>query len=391
MTMRQELLKEISGKNKQVVSILRELIEANTVNPPGNEFRAAKVVEKYFKKYKIKYKKFEKAKGRTNIIGYIGKGKPRLFIGSHLDVVPAGDGWKTNPFKAVIKNGKIYGRGAEDNKGSMAASIIAGIALKKFEKELKGQILIGGVADEERGSQFGAEYLLKSKQLKTDYAIIPDIGNHMKKISIGEKGLLHLRIKSIGRQAHGSTPELGVNAIYPMIEFLSLIKKYKIKAGKKGIFSKPTINVGMIKAGHAPNIVPGECEAEIDFRYLPTQKNSEIVKDVKKMLNKVKKKNKKIKFKLEVFNSLKPIEIHAQSKLIKVIQTNTEKIIKIKPKTFGTSGTTISKNLVWRNINSVGFAPGSGEVAHVANEYIEIKELLQFAKILSLTAVDLLT
>ncbi|MCD6590644.1 MAG: ArgE/DapE family deacylase [Candidatus Aenigmarchaeota archaeon] len=374
---------------KELVKLLGNLISKDTTNPPGNEWRAAEVVKKFFEKYRIKYKIFEKEKGRTNIIGYIGCGKPRLLIACHMDVVPPGKGWKTNPFKAVVKGDRIYGRGAVDDKGPLASSLIAGKFLKKIEKNLKGQVILACVADEERGSKYGMYYLLKEKKIHADYAIVPDIPHNMKFIDIGEKGLLFIKVKSLGKQAHGSRPEKGVNAIWNMTEFLNLLRKYKMKYRKNVIFSDPTINLGVISGGNAPNIVPAECEVMLDIRYLPGQKSKDILKDMQKLLKKAKRVNKKMKFKLEVIDDQPPVEIDRNNVLIKAIKRNTKRILGFEPRVKGMSGTTIVKPLSLSGITAVGFSAGSN-IAHISNEWVSINELINFSKVLYAVSVDLI-
>ncbi|MCR4289163.1 MAG: M20/M25/M40 family metallo-hydrolase [Candidatus Scalindua sp.] len=99
----------------------------------------------------MRYDTFEKVAGRTNIIGYIGKGNPTLLVACHLDVVPPGDGWDTDPFKSVVKNGRIFGRRANDNKGQMASMLVLAKFLKDNESRLNGSLLLIGSADEEKG------------------------------------------------------------------------------------------------------------------------------------------------------------------------------------------------------------------------------------------------
>ncbi len=380
---------EIESRRKEIIGILKDLISADTSNPPGNEWRAAKIVRNFFRKNGIPYKIFEKEKGRTNIIGYVGKGKPRIVIACHLDTVPPGDGWKTNPFKAEMKGDRIYGRGAVDNKGPLASVLISGKILKRFEKKLKGQVVLACVADEERGSKYGMRYLLEEGKIKGEYGIVPDIAHRMRKIDIAEKGLLHLKITSFGKQAHGSAPERGINAVWNMIEFLNLLRKYRMRFRKHTLFSGPTFNLGLIRGGTAANIVPGECEVLLDFRYLPSQSSKDILRDIREMFSKVREKNRKARFKLEIVDDQKPVEIEKDNILIQTIKKHAKHVIGKEPEISGLSGTTLVKPLVEKGIFAVGYSPGE-DVAHKANEYVSIRELLNFSKILCYVCLDML-
>lgn len=381
------------SEKKEMIRLLSKLIAEDTTNPPGNEWRAAEVVKKFFRKEKIAYRVFEKEKGRTNVIGYIGKGKPELMVACHLDTVPAGSGWRTNPFRAKVSKGKVYGRGATDNKGPMAAMLIMGKIMKKFESKLRGKIILACVADEEVGSKYGMKYILDKKHVKPDFAVIPDVERKMREIYVAEKGLLFLKITSLGKQAHGSHPEKGVNAIWNMIEFLNLFKKYKMKYKNEPIFKEPpgsTRNLGMISGGISTNAVPARCEAKIDMRYLPSQNAQELIKDVKKMIASVRRRNRHAEFLVEIIDSQKPVKVDEKNMLVRVIKKNAKSILGKEPGIYGMSGTTVSKPLVGKGVVSVGFGPGD-HVAHIANEYIRLKELTDFTKILCLVCLDMLT
>ena len=144
--------------------LLCELIKAKTVNPPGNEHLAAKIIKKRLSKIKVKCKTYEKKKNRTNVIAKVGTEKGRkILIANHIDVVPAGDGWETDPFNPVIKDNIVYGRGACDNKGQTTADILVLEYLKSIEKQLKNQYIFVFAADEETGSSLGLKYLLNEE------------------------------------------------------------------------------------------------------------------------------------------------------------------------------------------------------------------------------------
>ena len=177
----------------------------------------------------------------------------------------------------------IYGRGAKDNKGSLASAMGAAEWLKQNESRLKGQVLLIGAADEECGSRFGTHYLLGEKILPPiDFAIIPDAGDNMTGIDVAEKGLLFLKITCQGRQAHGSTPDAGVSAIVPMAELVMQIAAWEMPGGANELFypTTATHNVGTISGGSAPNMVPGRCEMQLDIRYLPGTKRETLLAEL---------------------------------------------------------------------------------------------------------------
>ena len=388
--MKDHIVNYIQEQEEEIVRLSTELISTNTTNPPGNEYLAVDVIKKYFSAHGIRYDTFKKAPGRTNIIGYIGKGSPTLLVACHLDVVPAGDGWETDPFKPVVKDGRIFGRGANDNKGQMAPMLVLAKLLKHNESKLNGTLLLVGAADEEKGSRLGLEYLLDECGISADYAIIPDVANNMKIIDVGEKGTLFLDITSYGKQSHGSTPEKGINAIWNMIELLNQLKELKHKYTTHELFSPPTLNLGIISGGAAHNIVPAKCEAKLDIRYLPGETEKEILDNIYKIIASIENHNPTAKFDITIDTHLPPTQVPADNPLTSMISKHTKSILGTRPIPIGFSGVTVCKQLIEKGIMAIGFGPGDEDQAHIANESIEIQELLDFGKIMGLVIFDIL-
>ncbi|MCF6147091.1 MAG: M20 family metallopeptidase [Candidatus Kuenenia sp.] len=390
-----DIEKYMQDETNEIITFARKLINTKTENPPGNEILAVSVVEEYFNLLKIPYKIFEKEKSRTNIIGYIGKkertqGALSLLAACHLDVVPAGDGWLKDPFDAYVENGRIFGRGSSDNKGQMASLMAVAKYLKENESRLKGQFILAGVADEERGSALGMEYLLHECGIDADYAIIPDVGHNMQMIDVTEKGALFLEITSFGKQAHGSTPERGVNAVWNMITLLNRIKQYTFRQTSHPLHSPPTINLGSIHGGTVANTVPATCKAQIDLRYLPGDSPVDIINDIKNLIKEVEDQDS-ARFDLHVTSDQPSTNVPINNPLVEIITKHTAAIIGTKPKPMGQSGSTVTKQLIQRGITAVGFGPGDHDEAHAANESISVQELIDFAKIMALISMEMLT
>ena len=229
MDARKVIVEWMEPRRQELVDLLSALIAARTENPPGNESAAAAELGAFFKRYDIPFEEFAAEPERVNLIGRVGSGGKTLLLPGHLDTVPAGDGWTHPPFAARILDGRMYGRGASDDKGPTAALALAGACLKQCF-QLNGTVLLAGVADEELGSALGLEYLLQEGKLAADFAIVPDVAGNMKTIDMAEKGLLFVEIVSHGRQAHGSTPEQGVNALWNLIGVLNRIRERGVPA-----------------------------------------------------------------------------------------------------------------------------------------------------------------
>jgi len=388
--MEEQIFSYMQNQENEIVRLADELIGANTVNPPGNERLAVNIVEKHFKTLGIRYDIFEKIAGRANIVGYIGNRSPTLLVACHLDVVPPGNGWDTDPFKSVVRNGRIYGRGANDNKGQMASMLVLAKLLKDNESRLNGSFLLIGAADEEKGSGLGLKYLLDECGISADFAIIPDVAHNMKIIDVGEKGALFLNITSYGKQAHGSTPEKGSNAIWNMVELLNQLKNIKFQRLSHELFSHPTLNLGTISGGATHNIVPAKCEVKLDIRYLPGETEKEIVGNINDIITSIKKNNPTSKFDITVDAHLPPTQVPADNPLVNIIAMHSESVLGAKPIPMGFSGVTVTKQLIEKGIMAVGFGPGDEDQSHIANESIEIQELINFGRIMGLITFDIL-
>jgi len=372
----------IDGRRERIVELLAKLIAARTVNPPGDEYLGAKIMRDVLEPLGIACEVVEREPGRTNMVARIGEGRPKTLIACHFDVVPAGDGWSTDPFTAVVRDGRVYGRGASDNKGQLAPMLVLAEFLKQHESELIGQLILVGVADEERGSDLGLEWMADERMLDADFAIIPDIDHAMQQITVAEKGAFFVKIVSYGRQAHGSTPEAGVNAAWNMIDLLMGIRAMKLDCEPDPLLSPPTINLGSIRGGTAPNIVPAECEAQVDFRFLPSQKAEDIEKAIKEIAARIEREHQGARFSFERVMMVDPIRIDPSHELVRRLQRSAREVLGRQPGFCGMSGSTVAKPLVRTGIPAVGFAPGDENQAHAANESISIDEMLSFAKVI---------
>lgn len=356
-------------KKDEIVNLTLRLVEKETVNPPGNEWLAREVVEESLRALGARIEVKEKEKGRTNIIGRIGGGKPEVAFITHLDVVPPGSGWSISPFFPRVKEGKIYGRGALDNKGPYAASWAAVKSLLKAKLNLRGTIILVCVADEEMGSEKGLRWLLE-EGFKCDYALIPDAGK-IDRVVVGEKGLLWVKCETRGKSAHASTPGKGENAILKMGEFLGRLSSFPLKKKIHSSFTPLTLNPGLIKGGSSPNTVPDRCEVLVDIRYPLGMDKETVLKNLQR-LGEGKVEVKLLKYTLPHLVKNFPL-------LSSLIQAGREMGIEIKPETTG--GNTLAKELYFKGIPSISHLPTRENVAHEADEWVEVDSLLICAKL----------
>lgn len=388
---------------EEIVALTCRMVRERTVNvvpekladfpylkQRGEEYRVAAIVCEALERWGIPFRVFEREKGRSNVVGKVGSGRGgcKLLVACHMDVVPPGDGWDTDPFTPVEKDGILYGRGVLDNKGPLAASLVAARVLKQVvgDDGIAGELIIAALADEEASSpegDFGVGYLLEEGLIRPTCAIIPDIGENMRSIDVAEKGRVVLRIVAVGVQAHASTPERGVNAIYKMARFLTKLEQLQLPHQVHPVLGGPTLNLGEVHGGAAPNIVPGECTAYVDVRIVPGQTAESVRQTIAALAEQVAQD-----FVVEVQSASPPHAIDPQNELVVAIQRNVEQLLGWRPLPIGMGGGTFAKTLNLAGIPAVGFGPGNDAAFHVANERVEIQQLVDFAHVVSLVALD---
>ena len=337
-----QLLREVE---REVTNLLCDLIRINTTNPPGNETEAAKYLAETLEKEGFKCELFESTPGRGSIITRIkGTGeKPNLLLLSHLDVVAANPKeWSVDPFEGVVKDDFVWGRGALDMKSMTAMEVMVMKLLKRNKMKLKGDVILAATADEEKGGEAGAGWLVRNhpEKIRADYVIneggglaIPIEGKNIYTIQTAEKGILWFKIKAKGRPGHGSVPGTADNAILRMNrvveklgnyrakmtvvptvkQFLSqitkenktvqqalmlllqnpdmgdqildmLAEKDKAMAEELRASLRMTIAPTIIHGGIKENIIPSECEAVFDCRVLPGQTPTEAMDEIKGLM-----------------------------------------------------------------------------------------------------------
>jgi succinyl-diaminopimelate desuccinylase len=372
--MESKFLKHVN--RDEIVRIVSELVRQDTVNPPGNEYLCKQIVTECMNSLGMEVSYYEKAPGRTNIVGRTGKGAKSIGFVSHMDVVPPGEleQWNTPPFEPTIIDGRIYGRGTLDDKGSFACAYSATKAFLAEHPDFDGTIYLIAAADEELGSELGIIYLVEECGLRFDVAIIPD-GGRMDLSIYGEKGILWVELASQGIQAHGSTPELGRNAIIPLAELISEIKSLDLGAKYDRAFDGWTMNVGTIQGGSSTNTVPAMARATIDFRLPAGITKQDVLGKIEEKIAAARHRSPDAELSVKVLHETEPHLSDKNSIIIRSFDRAARRLgLPMSYETFG--GNTVAKNLYFAGITSVVHYPGDDKLAHVPNEFVIIDELV---------------
>ena len=315
--------------------------------------------------------------------------KRNLWYVSHMDTVPEGskDLWKTDPFEPVIRDGRIYARGAEDNGQSLVASLFALLTLKKLEAPLPFNVGVWFVSDEEFASNYGIKQLLKRRLFnKSDLIVVPDSGSPRgTDIEIAEKGLLWAKVTTEGKQVHASLPKKGLNANRIGMELaMDLDDMLNRKYDKRNsLFDYPVssfeptkreANVGNV------NTIPGLDVSYFDCRVLPVYSLDDVEADIKKKIKQFEEKyHTKIRFEEVEKAPAGPATAH-DSDVALLLSRAVSKISKVKPRFVGIGGQTVG-NLFRREGIPTAVWSTIDDVPHEPNEYSKIANLINDTKV----------
>ncbi len=328
---------------------------------------------------------------RPNILAFFkGKSSTKtIWIMTHMDVVPPGEMslWRGDPFKAWVEEGKIFGRGVEDNQQDLVASLYA---IKAFHEEgllPNYDVGIALVADEETGSEKGIDYVLSRTKAfrKQDLIIVPDAGNNDgTMIEVAEKSILWLKFKTLGKQAHGSTPEKGKNS-FKAASFLvtELNSLYRLFPDKDRLFDPPISTFEPTKKEpNVPNIntIPGEDVFYMDSRILPKYTIENVEGKIKKMMANVEKEFK-VKISLEeVQKAPAAPPTSADAPVVQALKKAIKTIYKKDGKAIGIGGGTVAALFRRAEFNAACWSK-IDETAHQPNEYCIIDNMIGDAKV----------
>jgi succinyl-diaminopimelate desuccinylase len=381
---------EPSPDSARMIDRLARLVAINTENPPGRETEAGAFLAVELREIGFVVETQELMPGRVNIIARFENGPgPTLAFNSHIDVVPAGDGWSHPPFDLKERDGRLYGRGACDAKASIVAMLETVRMMVAERGRWQGTLLAVFVADEEAESR-GAKFYAKGGP-RIDYAVIGEPTSNA--VAIAHKGGLRPIIRVSGVAAHSGTPELGVNAIFQAAELLRAIEAHhhdQVCRRHHPLVGSASLTVTRIGAGIADNIVPDGCEILLDRRLVPGESEVAAIAEIEQLLERLRQEK----------------GIHAE-------------IVGFKPTTGGPTATAPDHPLVhaatraageiaadiapqgfpgacdlvhFRSVGAQGvvMGPGSLAVAHKPDEFVPIDEFIGASRAYLQTALAML-
>lgn len=393
----EEVLKSIDGSRDDIVQIMSDMIRIPALAPinGGNgEGERADMLMKHLEGYDSVVRvdvvdDHDPRVMRPNILAKKnGKEKGTVWLVAHIDTVPAGDlnDWHTDPFEPVVKDGKIYGRGTEDNGQAVLSAMFASKFIPKGTLS-KRSIGIAYVADEETSSKMGIGHLIKQGHFsKDDVFIVPDWGTPKGDlIDVAEKNLIWLQFTVVGSSTHGSTPERGINAFKVGVMFLSdLIGQFEKEfSGRNEMFEPPVSTFEPTKSISTVmnvNTIPGTFEFSMDIRVLPEHS----LEDVVAVAERVSKEHEGL---TGAQIQIKEIQRHVSGKasstdgeIFNSLMDSIESITKQRPRPVGVGGATCANFFRNEGYDAYVWEFGGGTL-HGPNEYVVIDNIITDAKV----------
>ena len=418
----ERMLESIAGREDDLVELTRDLIRFPTVNPPGEaytpcaEYVGGRLAASGFA---VEYVRGDGEPGdsdrypRTNVIARREGARPGpcVHFNSHIDVVEVGHGWTVDPFEGLVRDGRVYGRGACDMKGGLAASIIAAEVFADLVP-YSGAIEISATADEETGGYGGVAWLAARGYFtpaRVQHVIIPEPLNK-DRICLGHRGVWWAEVETHGRIGHGSMPFLGDSAIRHMGAVLAEIettlyptldaRRTEMPVVPEGARAS-TLNINSIHGGQAelPSdftgfpapVVADSCRMVIDRRFLIEERLSEVKAEFRHMMEAVKARRAGFRYDIRDMHEVIPSMTERDAPVVTAVSAAIGRVMGRDPDYVVSPGTYDQKHIdrIGRMKNCIAYGPGVLDLAHQPDEWVGIEDMVDSAQVMALALAEL--
>jgi succinyl-diaminopimelate desuccinylase len=410
------LLTAIADRRDDIVSLTADLIRFPTVNPPGEayvpcvEYVGQRLASRGFA---VDYVRAFGSPGdtdrypRLNVVARLeGRSPgPTVHFNGHLDVVEAGQGWTTDPFAGEVRDGRVYGRGACDMKGGLAAAIVAAETYAEIVPDFPGAIEISGTVDEESGGFGGVAYLAHHgyfSRPRVDHVIIPEPLNK-DRICLGHRGVWWAEIETLGEIAHGSMPFLGDCAVrhmsaviaaleadlFPMLDARTTRMPVVPPAARRS-----TLNLNSVHGGQtgdfrpglpSPN-VPDTCRLVIDRRFLIEERLGDVKAEVVGLLERLKRQRPRFDYRIQDLMEVEPLMSDPAGPVPTAIAHGIRAVFDREPDFVVSPGTYDQKHIarIGHLFDCVAYGPGILDLAHRPDEWVGIDDMVEAAQVMAI-------
>jgi succinyl-diaminopimelate desuccinylase len=418
LTPADRVLAAIDTLTDEAVAFTADLIRMPTVNPPGEMYEdCARLIGTRLAAFgfEVEYHAAEgrpehtRAHPRLNVVG-TRRGRtlrPLVHLNGHFDVVPAGHGWTMDPFGGVVRDGRVWGRGACDMKAGIAAAVFAAEAIRRAGVELNGSVEISGTVDEESGGFAGVAWLAERGRIsaaRTDFAIIPE-PLYVDRICVGHRGVYWFEVQTSGRIAHGSMPFHGVNAVDHMGIVLERMRRELQPRLASRMTDVPvipraarhaTLNINGIDGGQPVDgiqtpCVADRCRAVFDRRFLIEEGFDATKAEIVELLDAIGRDVSDFKYDLRDLLVVHPTRTPDGSPVVSALDRALHRVLGRGGELVASPGTYDQKHFarIAGVPHCVAYGPGILDLAHQPDEYCDIADLMNATKVIALAVLEL--
>ncbi|QCP84504.1 acetylornithine deacetylase/succinyl-diaminopimelate desuccinylase family protein [Cereibacter sphaeroides] len=415
------LIAEVEARRADLVALTQDLVRIPTLNPPGRNYGALcdMLAARLAPRFEVELVRAHGAPGdceaypRWNLIARRKGARDGdcVHFNSHHDVVEVGHGWTRDPFGAEVEGDRLYGRGACDMKGGLAASVIAAEAFLAVCPDFAGSIEISATADEESGGFGGVAYLAgQGRFAHVQHVLIPE-PLHKDRICLGHRGVWWAEVETQGRIAHGSMPFLGDSAIRHMGALLAEIEErlYPLLARRTTAMPvtpegarQSTLNINSIHGGE-PEPEPGytglpapcvadRCRIVIDRRFLIEEDLDEVKAELRALAQRLAEARPGFAFEIRDLFEVRPTLTDREAPVVRSTAAAIERVLARQAEYVVSPGTYDQKHIdrIGKLKNCIAYGPGLLHLAHQPDEWVGIADMLDSAKVMALVLADLL-
>ncbi len=333
---------------------------------------------------------YEPQPGRVSVVGrWPGTGNGKfLMLNAHYDTV--GVEGMSEPFSGAVRDGRVYGRGSFDMKGSLAASMTAVKALADAGVTLGGDVMVAAVADEEYGSIGTADLVARHRagHLRVDGAVVTE--PTALKICVAHKGYLWIDVETDGRAAHGSKFEQGVDANMRMGRFLAELEKLE-QALRNGpahpLVGPPSLHAALISGGSGLSTYAAACKLQIERRTVPGETEAKVMAELQAIVDRLHAADATFIARVKPFFVRDPFEVPREAQIVQAVDRAVRKVVGKAPEYFGDTPWMDAALLSAAGIEAVVIGP-AGQGAHADVEWVDVESCVQLAQILVEVAME---
>ena len=350
---------------QELLALLSELVAIPSTTPPGDTARIAGFCKDFLEEYEAE------VIGKGNLVARLGSGKPSIVFNAHADTVDVGErtAWRTDPFKATLVERKVYGLGACNCKSAMAVHLWLAREVARRGGPKRGEVVFTFVGDEENLGSQGLAALRASGAIKPDTLVVA--AQTRNRLVLEERGVMWVKAVTRGKAAHAGAPHAGESAILKMHRVISDLQKFRSRTSKTG--HRSTLSIGRIRGGENTNVVPDYCEIEIDRRLLPQDGFDSAFEELKALCARADE--------VELLTGTPGFSASESGAGARAFLESIRAVTGRPPERLNVVGASDARHFARDGIEILVIGPGDGADSHMPNEFVELEEVVDAARI----------